>query len=754
MQLRLNIRSRLFFSILLIFLVSYAILIYTIVSSVYISLQEKLNQDLGENLKFAQHQYLERATIVKYALAQPASAILVREKLLKKDRAWLQAALQRWQQVLPFIEVMDIVDENNRVLARSRSSQSGDRFELADIVAKAYRQKEAVTATEIITQPFVCREAGSGYCEQFPFDGKALMITVVIPVFTPEGRLLGGIVAGDIINRDPQIPFQVQEIFGKEVEVIITEHGRRIASSLGAETPLPDSLAPEILSSLEKGRLYRGQAVIGNRTYVTVFAPLTNSRKEFVGSLSVALSMEHVRKIRRDTLVNILASAIVGILLTFILAFLTARKLAEPLLELTQGAQRIEGGDLSQRVVVDQDDEVGMLANSFNRMAGALAERDKIIKDNTRELKELNEKLERKVAERTAELRMEMGRLEAILTSMADGVVVTDHANRVILCNPAAQKIFDLVPHRVLDQPIAEVCEAGGFCVLVDYIQQMREEGAQAAGREDLTEVRGKKLKISSAPLLDEAGGFAGAVMSIRDVTMEGEVDRMKNEFISTVSHELKTPLTSIKGSLQFILTKGKWLTDTERELLSVCQRNTDRLIRLINDILDVSKIEAGKVELNFKPDLMAELVMYAVDEIKGYAMSRNVTIINNVGSDLPRVYCDHDRLIQVVTNLLANAVKFSPEGKIVMVSAKTEGNYVTVSVADFGRTIQWSDRGKLFKKFQQISRAENMERGGTGLGLAICKEIIERHHGRIFYQEGIAGGNIFSFSVPVFEEQ
>ncbi len=227
----------------------------------------------------------------------------------------------------------------------------------------------------------------------------------------------------------------------------------------------------------------------------------------------------------------------------------------------------------------------------------------------------------------------------------------------------------------------------------------------------------------------------------------------MKTEFISTVSHELKTPLTSMKGSLQYILNRGKWQSEMEPELLSVCLRNTDRLIRLINDILDISKIEAGKMDFSLKPQPVSDLVRYAVEELRGFAMDRKVSVHNYVGGDIPRVYADHDRLIQVLTNLLSNAIKFSPAGKNVMVSAKREGNYVAVSVSDQGETIHWSDRSKLFRKFQQLHAVGAVEGGGTGLGLAICKEIIERHHGRIYYQEGTNGGNVFTFTVPVFEE-
>jgi signal transduction histidine kinase len=200
-------------------------------------------------------------------------------------------------------------------------------------------------------------------------------------------------------------------------------------------------------------------------------------------------------------------------------------------------------------------------------------------------------------------------------------------------------------------------------------------------------------------------------------------------------------------------MNKGNSISDMEKELLLVCMRNTDRLIRLINDILDISKIEAGRVDFSLKPQRIDELAVYSVEEISGFAMSREVLIENSVGAELPMVYGDHDWLIQVITNLLSNAVKFSPEGKKVFVSAQRDGNYVAVSVTDQGKAIQWSDRDKLFRKFQQLHAVGAVAGGGTGLGLAICKEIIERHHGRIYYQESEEGGNIFTFTVPVFEE-
>ncbi|MCM2358439.1 MAG: ATP-binding protein [Geobacteraceae bacterium] len=750
----LSIRSKLVISILLILLVSYSTLLYTTVANFDAFLEKEVSKNLEAGLNFARGHYFSRADQIKLALMQPASSPYVQDHLRQRNRFWLKSAMERWQTALPFIDIMAIVDPRQKVVVRLGSDQSGATLPLPHILERAFREGKAVIATELVPDRFLnLGGVGSGH-GALAAGGEVMLITIAIPIITPAGELLGGIVAGDIINMDPHYPLQVQKIFGREAELTITQKGRKIASSLKGDADFPATLAPEILASLGRGNPYRGEARIGAKVYMTAFEPISDSRGEVVGSLSVALSKENYQKIRRDNEYNILVSAVVGILLSFGIAYLVTRHITRPLKALSRGVRKIEEGDLNQRVLVPTGDELGMLADSFNRMASALAERDGTIKKKNQALQELNELLEKKVAERTAELRMEMERLETVLTSMAEGIVVTDRDNRVILFNPAAQRLFDLVPHRVVNQPVEKLCELAGFCGIAEYLAAVRSGGVAAAAREQELEVQGKKLKVSLSPLLDEAETLAGVVMSIRDVTMEEAVDRMKTEFISTVSHELKTPLTSMKGSLQFILSKGKWLTDTERELLSVCLRNTDRLIRLISDILDISKIEEGRVELNFRPQAIGPLVSYAIEEIKPLAMGRNITIISEIGDDIPPVYGDYDRLVQVVTNLLSNAVKFSPNGKVITVAVAREGNYVAVSVADRGAVIQWSDRDKLFKKFQRLEMSETGERGGTGLGLAICKEIVERHHGRIYYQTGITGGNVFTFTVPVFEEQ
>lgn len=751
MHLRFGIKTKLLLSILAILLISYSTLLYSTMKTMSGSLRSEIDRNLDTYLTYARSQYLQKATVVKHSLLQPATSPVVHAQMRQRDHLWLTRRFQSLHSVLPFLELLVLIDADRKVLA-GEGAVYDEVLDLPAVLDQAIAGKRVVVSTEIVPASVLCRAGLADYCSLQEGKGEALVTSIVIPVLDQDREVLGCILAGNVLNERPGLPSELQEVSGRDVQLSITQRGLRIASSLPGELSDSSSLSPDVMDVLERGEVFRGETRIGSRSYEMVIDPLLNSRGEFVGSLSVAVATERFDSARRENLTNILASAFIGILCSFVLAYLASRHFTTPLRQLAAGARRIEEGDLDQRVEGNRNDEVGQLACSFNTMAEALKERDGIINRKTRDLQELNEQLERMVEQRTSALSMEMGRLEAVLTSLAEGVVVTDRDNKVVLFNPAAQKLFELVPHRVIGQPIERLCEMTGFC---SVIERLRENGPpeRITGSREQLNIKGKRLHVNTATLSDHAGSFAGIVLSIRDVTMEEQVDRMKTEFISTVSHELKTPLTSIKGSLQLLLTRSKWLTDTERQLLTVCFRNTQRLIRLISEILDISGIESGGMVFKFKPVCIGELAVYAIEEIKSYAMGRDITIVNTIGEHLPMVYGDGDRLIQVITNLLSNAVKFSPEGKVVLVNAEMDGNYLVVSVADRGRVIQGADRDKLFKKFQQIECSERGKVGGTGLGLAICKEIVERHHGRIYYTAAKEHGNTFSFTVPIIGE-
>ena len=751
MQPRFGIRSKLLLSILAILLVSYSTLLYSTMKTLSTSLRTEIDRNLEANLRFARSQYSDRSDIVKYSLLQSSVSKSVQKRVAAADREWLGKRIARWHAVLPFLDLMVVLDADKRLLASLSGPADGRELAFPGAVEQALAGRRVVVSTEIVSGGILRRSGVTKYSGSKAENGEALVVTVVVPIIGADGTLLGCIVTGEILNRQRDLPSSFREVFGSDVELGITQRGLRIAGSRGQNQYGSEKLSPRVIDILERGEIFRGEIGIGAGSYETAIDPLLNSRGEVVGSISVAVPVERFQKLRRQNLVNICTSALVGIICSFALAFLASRRLTDPLRSLAKGARKIEEGDLDQRVEESQDDEIGLLAGSFNRMAQALRERDHIITSKTTEQERLNSELELKVAERTCELTVEMGRFEAVLTGLAEGVVVTDHDNRVVLFNPAAQSIFELVPHRVIGQPIARVCELGGLSALSGAIAKLGEPGREAGNQERIA-VNGKRLQVRISGLSGQGGSFAGIVLSIRDVTVEEQVDRMKTEFIATVSHELKTPLTSMKGSLQLLLTRGKWLTETEKQLLTVCFRNTERLIRLIGEILDISRIESGGMPFKFQPVSIGELAVYAVEEIGPLAAGRNITVVNSVGEQLTQVYGDSDRLLQVLTNLLSNAVKFSPEGKVVMVTARQDGNYLEVSISDHGKTIQWADREKLFKKFQQIEGAEGTV-GGAGLGLAICKEIVERHHGRIFYTAEGEAGNTFSFTVPIIGE-
>jgi len=756
MNFHLSIRVKLFLSILLAILVSYTTLLFLTIHSIENTFENRIARELDTNLRFIRYQLFTGASQLRYVLLFPTSRPQVKTYLHQRKEKELSGVLKSIQKTFPFLSFASFVDTQGRVIA-SLGNRNAGPFELDGLVKTAFRKREVILSFELADSNMFCREGES--CSSGQPGESVLAAAVAFPILDETGALLGTMVAAVPVNISSVIPNQIQEALGHDLETGIALKNLTFIKGSGEDIVIPAATAEEILPLLQKGKTYRGELRFGKSLYNTVFEPITNSQGEFIGALSVALSKEHFNTMRRDYFSGTMASAIFATLLAFLIAYFSSRWLASPLKELSKGVQCIEEGNLDFRVAIDATGEFEMLADSFNRMADALRERDTTIRNKTFDLEmlnrclyEMNELLESNIKERTVELEMEKGKLEAILASMAEGIVVTDGNNRVILFNSAAQRIFGIAPYKMIGRHVEDIDMKGEFHQLLQGLRNVKSEDLLVGNEKEVTVGR-KKLRISLSPFLDQSLEFAGVVMSIRDVTHEEEVDRIKTEFISTVSHELKTPLTSMKGSLQLILGKGKGLTETERELIRVCHRNTDRLIRLIKDILDISKIEAGRVDLKVKPESINSLVAYSLEELASFALENNVTLINSVTLEGVPVLGDHDRLIQVLTNLLSNAVKFSPPGKTVTVTAQRDGDHILVSVIDEGKTIERADREMLFQKFPQLRGGQAREFGGTGLGLAICKEIVERHHGKISYQAGKEGGNIFSFTVPVCGE-
>ncbi|RKH60212.1 ATP-binding protein [Corallococcus aberystwythensis] len=373
-------------------------------------------------------------------------------------------------------------------------------------------------------------------------------------------------------------------------------------------------------------------------------------------------------------------------------------------------------------------------------------------------LGELNRELEARVTERTqalsaasAEARASDARKAAILEASPDGIVVLDESGRVAEFNPSAAAHFRLPSARAVGADFLSLS-------LPASLPASQRESVHAALLHD-----GGARRVETPCLRADGDVFPGELtfarvhadgpprttVFVRDLTERKAVERMKNEFVSTVSHELRTPLTSIRGSLG-LLENGivGELPSQALDMVRIARTNTERLIRLINDILDLEKMESGMLELKLQPQTAQDLVEATLAGVQGMAETAHVTLRSDV-EGAPQVKGDRDRLIQVLTNLVSNAIKFSPQGASVTVAAGLSGNgRVRFSVTDQGAGIPEEKLPRLFGRFQQLDASDTRSKGGTGLGLAISQAIVEQHGGRIDVTSPPGQGATFHFTL------
>lgn len=349
----------------------------------------------------------------------------------------------------------------------------------------------------------------------------------------------------------------------------------------------------------------------------------------------------------------------------------------------------------------------------------------------------------------------EASKSQAILESIADGVVVNNPHGSIILMNPAAERILRTARDEVPGIDVRHMIEAfddPGRTASMAAIDQML---AQASAPSEI-KVASSTLEIDSrvinahiAPVVARQDEFLGVVTILRDITKEVEADRAKSEFISTVSHELRTPMTAIKGYTD-LLSGGAVgpLNDNQKHFLGVIKNNTDRLIALINDLLDISRIETGRIRFEPAPVKVGEIIADVVEAMAARAQSRGLVLTYEVGAGLPEVMGDRGRLYQVLTNLVGNAINYTPEGSIT-VEATTAGTAVQVSVNDTGVGIAPEDISHIFDRFYRADDPVVQEASGTGLGLPIVKMFVEMHGGRVWVDSRRGEGSTFTFILP-----
>ncbi len=372
-----------------------------------------------------------------------------------------------------------------------------------------------------------------------------------------------------------------------------------------------------------------------------------------------------------------------------------------------------------------------------------------------REIRKRAAELDLHVAERTSDLvdalqreHSEVNKTQAILSSIGDGVLVFDQSQQAIVVNPAACMIIERGEADVLGRNVSQIMGKAVGEEDQAIIRSLAE--SQGVPRAGLKIIWGHKtLAVGFAPVKLPFTDQPGTVVVLRDITREAEVDRMKSEFVSIVSHELRTPMTVIKGYVELLLTGTNTTPETQHDFLEIIRTNADRLSDMVNELLDVSRIEAGKVQMNFQPVAVRSAVHEVATMLQKSFEDRGIQLNLNIPDDLPDVPADPGRLAQVLTNLLSNALKYTLEGHV-DVSAHNADSFVQVDVTDSGIGMSEEDQAKLFTRFFRASTARTHEISGTGLGLSITRSLVEMHGGHIWVKSVVGQGSTFSFTMPV----
>ncbi|MDN5364128.1 MAG: two-component system, OmpR family, phosphate regulon sensor histidine kinase PhoR [Eubacteriales bacterium] len=417
-------------------------------------------------------------------------------------------------------------------------------------------------------------------------------------------------------------------------------------------------------------------------------------------------------------------SVFLVLLLSFFVVYRVVREVMEPLRRITEVAQRMAEGDLEQEIRISSRDEIGILAASLNNMA-------------------------RRLKENIDQITEERNKLAAILSSMDEGVLAIDRQGNIILINPVVEKLFRVTAEEAVGRNVIEVIRN---YELERLIRKALEENIHQAVEMSFLMPDPRIFRVQLVPLR-RGEEMAGIVVVLRDISELRRLEQMRSEFVANVSHELRMPLTSIRGFTETLLDGALEDPTVARHFLQIIHDEAERLTRLINDLLSLSALESRRREPNRKLLDWHRLVGEVVSMLAPLVQGKNLEVEVKVAEDLPPVPADRDMMGQMLINLLDNAIKYTPDGGKIKVAVWGEGDNLVLQVADTGIGIPPESLPRIFERFYRADKARSRELGGTGLGLAIVKHIVEAHGGRIEVESRVNGGTSFTVYLPPVAE-
>ena len=442
--------------------------------------------------------------------------------------------------------------------------------------------------------------------------------------------------------------------------------------------------------------------------------------QHLVGSVRLAIPFQEIRDSLNYFWYSLIFGLTVVFLITIFISIQVASKITKPIEHITFIAKRITNRDYRARVEVRNKDEIGQLGIAINLMADSLKSQIDTIHEN-------------------------QSKLTTVLNNMTSGILFVDQKGKIILANPALEWLLGVKNTEILGKYHMEV---GQNYLLSELIERSLNTGESIRTEIDTYYPTKKALDSSLAPILDANGEITGVIAVLHDITKLKNLENMRKEFVANVSHELRTPITAVKGFTETLLDGAMKDEETCKSFLQIIYKESDRLHRLISDLLDLSKIEFNEDLLKYVTLELKPFVESTIEMVRSQARKKELTMIEDL--DLVQAEIDEDRIRQVMLNLLTNAISYTPQGGKITVRLKEHTTqFFAIEVEDTGMGIPKKSLPRIFERFYRVDKARSRESGGTGLGLAIVKHIVESHGGKIKVESEVQKGTKFTILLP-----
>ena len=513
-------------------------------------------------------------------------------------------------------------------------------------------------------------------------------------------------------------------IDNEEVPTIIASSSKNFDKAVGQNALVYKFLDPSLIIKALDGEKGEGlkKNLNENNMMKHIAYPVLNEVGQVKGVLYMTADLQEMYQTLDESKIILTKATLLALAITVLLGFLIASSITEPIRDVTVKAEKMAKGDFEQFVEVKSDDEIGQLASMFNYLT-------------------------LKLKKTIQEINLERSKLDTIFNYMADGVIAVDKTGHIIHANPIALNILKLSnvdAKELYSIELKNIHDSGIGLKKIDWSHVEALEG------DEIIELDSGIYRIKYATFRNEENNIGGLIIVFQDITKQHKLDNMRKEFVANVSHELKTPITTIKSYAETLMDEDVTDKELSSQFLSVIDNECDRMARIVKDLLQLSNLDYNKTKWKKESISIEELLRHACMKMSLAAKEKGHCIELNIEENIPDIVADKDGIEQVILNIISNSIKYTPENGHIDVIAKKQDKNVIITIKDNGIGIPDKDKERIFERFYRVDKARSRELGGTGLGLSIAKQIIEAHNGQIILKSKYEEGTEVDIILPI----